>query len=232
MGREVGHPAHRSQQIGDGTGMLACQHLRRGHDRRLMPGLDRHQACVQCDKRLPRADIPLEQHVHRLRGSHLPPDVFHRLVLSPRGFERERRLQCTSELTVGFVSEPGALRGQTLPPERHAKLQHEQLVELQAFPRARKLVLVGGEMDPSAGRVPVAQRFGRVHVGRKWIRLRWQLLQRPPDQLTDGLGADPFGRWMYRGDPGRMHEILSVPPKDLDLLVRELQAPPVELGDT
>ena len=144
---EVRHSSHATEQVVHGSEVLARQHLGRGHDRRLVAGVDRHQRRVQCDERLAGADVTLQQDVHRVRPRHRRPDLAHRPSLGVGGLERDRLQQPVRERTVEVVGHPCALCFHTMLAEGHPQLQREQLVELQPLTGGVQRRFVGREVD-------------------------------------------------------------------------------------
>ena len=87
--------------------MLPRQDLRRSHDRRLPPGLDRACHGEQADHRLARPDISLEQAQHALVGHEILPDVLDGLLLRRREAEGERLLILSTSLPSPAFTRPG-----------------------------------------------------------------------------------------------------------------------------
>ncbi len=77
-------------ELFDREEVLLGERLRRCHQRRLPPGLDGPQERVQRDDGLPRADVPLEEPVHRRRAIEIAVDLVHRPLLVGRELERQR----------------------------------------------------------------------------------------------------------------------------------------------
>jgi hypothetical protein len=190
---------------------------------------DGDQASVHGDQRLARADVALEQQVHRLRPGHASIDVGDRAPLRIRRLERQRRVERIEQRRARSVRDPGALGRESSAPEPDPELQREQLVELQPLARGLELALIVREVDPPQRSITVGERLGREHVLRDRIRERRELLERSPYELADGAGTDAFGGAVHRRDATRVHEVLLVASQDLDLLVRELQSVPVQL---
>ena len=75
----------------DGQEVLLGERLRGRHERALVAVLDRAQQRVEGNDRLPGADVPLEQPLHRSLGCEIAVDLGDRLLLLGVSVERERR---------------------------------------------------------------------------------------------------------------------------------------------
>ena len=69
--------------------MLLGKDLRRGHERRLVPGFHGQQHGGEGDHRFPRADVAMQEPVHGPGRGQVAPDLGHRALLRAR--ERERQ---------------------------------------------------------------------------------------------------------------------------------------------
>ena len=76
--------ARRLQELPQAEEVLLGQNLRRRHERHLQAVLHRHQRRQQRDDRLARADVALQQPVHRRRALHVFDDLFQRASAAPR----------------------------------------------------------------------------------------------------------------------------------------------------
>ena len=74
----------------DGFEMLAGEHFRRRHQRRLRAGLHRDGHGEQRDDRLAGADVALQQPQHAARRAHVGLDLAHGLALGVGQRERQR----------------------------------------------------------------------------------------------------------------------------------------------
>jgi hypothetical protein len=83
--------------------VLTRQHLRRRHDRRLVPRLDRDQAGVQRNQGLAGTDVALQQDVHRLGRLHAAIDLRHRADLRIGRHERQRPPERRRQRALGGV---------------------------------------------------------------------------------------------------------------------------------
>src|SRR4029453_6213564 len=121
-----------------------------------------------------------------------------------------------------------------LPPmlsERQPQLEDEQLVELQPFDRGGELGLRAREVDVPDRTVERRQRLRADQVLGHRIGDRTESSERAPHELADRARRDALGCSVDRRDPPRVHQVLVVALEQLDLLVRELEPPSVELRD-
>ena len=140
------HP-ERPEQSAQRQQMLLREDLGRRHERRLIARFDRRQHRQRGHDRLARADIPLEQAIHRVRLRHVRPDLAPHPLLGTG--ERERQ---------GFAQPPGqdALRihaeaplaALALSADGEAELEQEEVVEDEA-PASR--FLLGGRLGKVTG---------------------------------------------------------------------------------
>jgi hypothetical protein len=223
--------ADRIEQRSHRAHVLAGEDLGGRHDRGLVPGSDRDQARVQGDERLAGTDVALQEQVHRRRATHRRPDLLHRPKLRLRRLERHRVEQRLRERRLRLVPHALGLRRQPPLAKAHAELEDEQLVELQARARVVQLAVVGREVDVADRGVEIRKSFHREDLRGHRIRHRRDLLERTVHELTDRPRRDAVGGGMHRRDPAHVNEVAFVPAEDLDLLVRELQLPPVSRGD-
>ena len=90
--------AERRAQLVDGEEVLLGEGLGRRHERALAPDLDRAEERVERDDGLPRADVALEEALHRNRALEVGVDLGDRALLIRRERERERRAVARDEL--------------------------------------------------------------------------------------------------------------------------------------
>jgi hypothetical protein len=143
--------------------MLRREDLRGRHHGRLMSRLDRDEARMDRNERLPRADVPLQEQVHRLGAPHRAVDVVHRAELGVGRLEGKVRAERAGEPAVGIVGDPPAIPREPVLAEPDPELEREELVELQPLPCRGELVVVGREMDPPKRGVPGRQGLGGDH---------------------------------------------------------------------
>ena len=140
LGREVGseHPGDRSQ-------VLPREHLG-GRDQRGLPAaLRRLQHGPQRDERLARADLALDEPVHRPAAHKVAFDLRADRQLIGRACERQRRVESLEQA----AGRSGGRRERTheLPLLQECGLQDEGLVPAQRLARLLDLVLEVGAVD-------------------------------------------------------------------------------------
>ncbi len=189
--------------------VLLRERLGRGHQRALAAGLDRAQQRVQRHDGLARADVPLEQALHRRRPREVGVDLRDRLLLVLGQLERQRVPVAADQLArLGERSGDLLLALGRAPGER--QLQHEQLVEgeplpplLGLFERARLVDRrqgVAAERQPALRLQPRRERVGAVGHER----------QRRLDQLAQLRGRDLLARRVDGCEVGRRGAAVEV----------------------
>ena len=144
--------------------VLAGEDLGRRHDRRLMAGLDRDQRRVHRHDRFARADVSLQQRVHRPGCRHRPGDLLDRSLLCAGELEREMIAECSRERSFHVMTDAGCLRLHPVLAERDAELEDEQLVELQPLAGGVEHLLRLGEVDRADRFVERGQPLGTYDV--------------------------------------------------------------------
>ena len=199
-GQQVDAEARLRQQPRDVAVVLRREDLGRRHERHLQPVLHRDDRREQRDDRLARADVALQQPVHRLRPQHVVDDLLDRLPLPGRQLERQHlradaRMRSSTFGTNGFSS---VLR--RVPPPGVADLKEEELLEDQPPLRRRpegvqlldrrlvrrkvRLARAPARRGMSCSR---ARRSGGSDVGN----LRRQLVERLPHEPAAACSASP-----------------------------------------
>ena len=175
--------------------VLLGEHLRRGHHRPLPVGLDGPQQGVQCDDRLARADVALQQPLHRRRLREITVDLGDRAIL--RVGEREREHLPVARQERARVGQ--RLGNELLALRRAAgerELEDEELVEGEApathfrlLQRARPMQRnerIGAKRQPLGGRKPRRQGVPLgSHLLERRAHERAQLLLR--QRLAGGI---------------------------------------------
>ena len=130
-GEEYGPDAERRDEAVDGDKVLLSEGFRRNHERALMAVLDRAKQRVERDDGLPRADVALEEPLHRRRPGEVAVELCDRRALLRRELER-KRLDVAGDQLAG-LAERRCRRGvvRFSSPARQAVEQDEQA------PRAR-----------------------------------------------------------------------------------------------
>ena len=131
--------AERSAQRLEREEVLLGERLGRRHQRALPPDLDRPQQRVERDDRLARADVTLQQPLHRHGAAQVDVDLADRLLLVRRELERERLAVAVEQLARRRERHRDRV---VLVGARDDQLQRDQLVERQ--PPARLLGLLPG----------------------------------------------------------------------------------------
>jgi hypothetical protein len=149
----------------DAQEVLVGQNLGLRHDRHLHPVVDSQQSGVERDDRLTRADVTLQQAIHRLRPGHISGYLSNALVL----ILREQEWKPFSYSAVDFVS-ARTLGGRRemlnlVPAKSQTQLHQKQLVKFQSALCLGQLVLVRRGMYPLTDRrIPAqADRPPRAH---------------------------------------------------------------------
>ncbi len=124
--------------------VLLGERLGRRHQRRLSSGLDRAQKRVERDGGLARADVALQQPLHRLLACEVGVDLGERQLLVLGQGERQDSAVARGEQAG---RRQGAPRLSLDARAEHGELQRDELVEREPLPRQLGLVEVGREVD-------------------------------------------------------------------------------------
>ena len=120
--------------------VLLGEHLGRRHQRALVPALHGGQQRGDGDDGLARADVALQQPVHRVGGGEVGVDLGDHPLLGGGEREAERGVEALHQLAVDLVAQPdGVALHRPLAHDEH-ELHAQQLVERQPPPG---LLLVG-----------------------------------------------------------------------------------------
>jgi hypothetical protein len=185
--------------------VLLCEDLGGRHHRRLPPVLGRLQHRQRGDQGLARADIALQQALHRMRRREVGGDLRAHPRLRPRGTERQRFEQSRGQQgarrqrhrRLGTAREPGAAQRELL---------HQQLLELHALPGGMLALLEREGVGVGRGMVQRMQGLGEagqpqaVQPGGRQQFVERLALQRLCDQLAQGDLADAGGGGIDRGE--------------------------------
>ena len=118
--------------------MLLGEDLGRRHERDLQPVLHRDQRREQRDDRLSRADVALQQAVHRMRLLQVVDDFLQRLLLAVGQLERQHRARRIANAIVDRHRDRLLLRRGGVAARQHAHLEQERLFEDQPALRRRR----------------------------------------------------------------------------------------------
>ena len=142
------------EQPADAGGVLLGEHLGRRHQRALVAALHGGQQRRDGDDRLARADVALQQPVHRVRRGEVGVDLADHPPLGGRQREAQRGVEPAHQLAAGLVADAdGVALHRPLAHHEH-ELHPQQLVERQPAPG---LLLVGDRLR----QVDVVQRRRR-----------------------------------------------------------------------
>ena len=130
--------------------MLAGEHFRRRHHRRLPSGLDHVGHRDERDDGLARADVALQEPDHPLRRPEIGADLLDRPALRAGQRERQRRLEAAPERPVGDMR-PAGDRPHSRAHQKQRELVGEQFV-------------IGEAGRGRAGRIDVLGRLRPVHA--------------------------------------------------------------------
>ena len=134
IAEEVVAIGHRDpiEQSSNALMVLLGEHLSRRHERPLMPSLDRDEERRHRDNGLARADIALEESVHRMSRGEVGVDLAQRSALRPGERERQRRVESFDESSRQIVHHSSG-RTFEFPFSGHEHgLHSQQLVEGQS----------------------------------------------------------------------------------------------------
>jgi hypothetical protein len=121
--QRAGHAQLETDRL-QGQEVLLRECLRRRHQRTAAPGLDRTQQRVERDDGLPRADVALEEPLHRPLLRQIGVDLRDRLLLVSGQLERQNRSVPRHEL-AGLTQRRRALLLPPLPAPCEPQLQDE-----------------------------------------------------------------------------------------------------------
>ena len=204
------------------------------HDRRLVPGPDRDERRVERHERLARSDVALEQHVHRSRPRHRLADR----RPSPAAGRRSARTG-SSRAAARSARPPASCARRRRCSASTRCLRNatpsSSVNSSSNFSRSRARASAAS----SLGEVDVAQRRGRRRRAPRPSTI--SAGQRIGDRGSCSSAAYTSSRIVRVVMPSvagctgviraGVHEVGLVATQELDLLVRELQPPPVERRD-
>ena len=141
--------------------MLLGQDLGRRHQRALPAGVDRARGGERGDDGLARADVALQQAVHRHAAAEVGVDLGADAALRARELERQRATQGLVQLAVRRRERRRALALALALGEQLRELLRQQLVELEALPRGMRSVLERGRGEAGRRLVQMGERFAQ-----------------------------------------------------------------------
>ena len=211
------------QEVLDREQVLLGERLGRRHQRALAARLDGAEECVQRHHRLARADVALEQALHRPLAAEVGIELRDRALLVAREPERQRRPVALDQ-RAGSAQRP---RTQLFTPpaaSEQADLEREQLVERQPaaaelglFRRART---VQGPQRVRDQREPPS----RLHVRRDRIGPVTGMRQHGRDHLAKLLDRDLLARRVHGREVRSLGHAVEVVRLDRELAAPELAA--------
>ena len=128
--------ARRLEQPPDVDVVLLGEDFGRRHERDLQAVLHRDQGGHERDDRLARADVALQQPVHRLRPLHVADDFANHLLLIAGQLERQHAPRRLADLVGDDDRTRLALGARTALAQDQAALKQEELLEDQPALRA------------------------------------------------------------------------------------------------
>ena len=221
----------RLQQPRDVHEMLLRQDLGRRHERHLQAVLHRDQRRQQRDDRLARADVALQQPVHRMRALQVLDDLLERLSLPRRELERQHAAGRLADAIVDVDRMRFEFGRRASTSGQNAELKQERLFENQ--PPLRRRVEAVDQID----RRPVRRKMRReqCRASRRQVepqpdgvrqrigQLLRQPLERVVHQLALDLRGDAAGLLVDRYDPAGVHRLAIRVVENLVLRIRQLQ---------
>ncbi len=196
-------------EIGDREEVLLGERLGRGHQRALAAVLDGAQQRIERDDRLARADVALQQPLHRRRAREVRVDLADRLLLVRR--ERERQRLAVAPDQLARVAERGCERPLALGgAARDADLQQQQLLEREP-PPPRFRLLCRRRMVHDRERIGLErQLLAHAHVGGQRVVHVVRVRQRRSDERADLLRRDLLAGRIHRREVGRRVAVADV----------------------
>ena len=224
--------ARRLKQARDVEEMLLGQDLGRRHERDLQPVLHGDERGQQRDDRLARADVPLQQPVHRLRALQIVDDLLQRLLLPACQTERQHAPGRFADAVVDANGRGLAFRRGRVTARQHARLKQKRFLEDQtALGRRRKAIQLldrrvrRRKMRREERRMARRQLQADPQLLREMIgSFRRQPLQHVVHQAPLNLRRDAAGLLVDGHDPAGVNRLPFFVVEDFVLRVGELQA--------
>ena len=217
--------AERLEQLGERHHVLLGQDLGGGHERRLMPGLDRGQDREGRDHRLARADIALEQAAHRVGLGHVDADLAPDALLCRRQRVGQRRAQTAHEGT-GRVHGEAAAAALAVAADRQPDFEQKEVVEDEPAASRGMLLLrlrkmrasdrPGQRQQGAAGADALRQRIAEL-VGPAVH----EALHEPPERPL----GQPLGQRVDRNQTSRVEHLVRAILDELIVLHHHLERP-------
>jgi hypothetical protein len=201
-GAQLPAPGQRAEHVGDRAVVLLGQDFGRGQQRGLATRVDHLEHGPDRDHCLARADLALQQPVHRVGAGQVVGDgLAHRHLARGEG-ERQSGVELVGDAVVHVRPGHGRQGGGGHPPLGQRGLQHERLVPLQ--PQHGPLLVrpVQRAVDGPDGFGPAVQPVPFPQFGGQRIGPGVQGLQDGLDRPADGPRADLGGGRVDRDQLG------------------------------
>ena len=221
--QQLAGDAELEAEVGDGEEVLLGERLRRRHQRALAAVLDRAQERVERDDRLARADVALQQALHRHRPREVGVHLADRLLLVGGQRERERGAVAVDQLarlTEAGGQRPVALGGAAGDPD----LKYEQLVEREPLAPALGLVEAGRPVDRGERVAFQRQLLALAQLGRERVVDVAETGERGVDDAADGLRRDLLRGRVDGREVGGGVRLAEVVTADVETVAAELPA--------
>jgi hypothetical protein len=193
--------------------VLLGERLGRRHQRALTAVLDRSQQRVERDDGLPRADVALQQALHRHRPREIRIELRDRALLVDGQPEGEH-LAVTLDQPPHVSERRCDLALPLAPALRDPDLEHEQLVEGEPPPSGLRLLERARPVQRPQRVDPLRQALTFLQRGRQRIRERRR--QRRLDELAELPRRDLLARRIHRREVGRCGRLAEVVRLDVE----------------
>ena len=169
--------------------VLLGEHLGRGEQCRLAARVDHLEHRAQRDDRLARADLPLQQPVHRVALAELGGDLLPHAALAVGQREREPFVEPVEDAPRSAGSGVGDGGLDRRPATGEHGLRDEGLVVLEPLLGRDLLAPVVGPVDPAQCLVDLDEVLGRADRRRQQVRDVRDEVEGGPDRLLELPGV-------------------------------------------
>ena len=191
--------------------VLLGEHLGRREQRRLATGVDHLEHRAQRDHRLARADLALQQPVHRVALAELAGDLLPHAALAVGQREREPLVEPVENATRrarAGVGDGGLDRG---PATGEHGLRDERLVVLEPLLGRDLLAPVVGPVDPAQCLVDLDEVLGLTHLRREQLGDVAHEVEGEPDGVLELPGVHAGHGGVERDQVGHLGEVAALP---------------------
>ena len=210
-------------QAFDGEEVLLGQRLGRCHQCALTSVLDGTHQRVERHDGLARADVTLQEPLHRNRPCEVGVDLPHRLLLIRRERERQRLPIALDQVTrVAERRRERSLACGGPPGDPH--LKEQQLFEREPLPADLGLVLVFGVVDREERVALQRQPLALAQLGRQRIEVVDHVPERVSDERADALRGDLLARGIDRSEIRGRLAVTEVVGLDVEAVAARLAA--------